>query len=119
MSSGRVLQLKSTTCEYLTFGIRPTYSENLYPKLKDGADCFVMIADYNKYWCALILWQYGIGGYFEGDPLNPFGQSRYPGRLALMSVLHVVYLTCIKPYVSEDTIALEIGPGKQLIFESG
>ena len=51
-------------------------------------------------------------GYFEGDPLNPHGQSRYPGQLSYMSVLHVVYLTCIKPYVSEDTVALEIGPGR-------
>lgn len=55
------------------------------------------------------LWK---DGYFEGDPLNPYGQSRYPGALGFMNVLHVVYLTCIKPYINEDTVALEIGPGR-------
>jgi hypothetical protein len=55
------------------------------------------------------LWE---NGYFEGDPLNPYGNSRYFGPMRYMSVLHVTYLTCIKPYVAEDTIALEIGPGR-------
>ena len=55
------------------------------------------------------LWE---NGYFEGDPLNPYGNSRYFGPMRFMSVLHVIYLTCIKPYVSGNTTALEIGPGR-------
>jgi hypothetical protein len=54
------------------------------------------------------LWH---GGYFEGDPLDPFTKSGYSG-LGYMSVLHATYLRCIKPYVNETTIALEIGPGR-------
>jgi hypothetical protein len=54
------------------------------------------------------LWS---GGYFEGDPLDPLGQSTY-GRLGYMSVLHATYLACIKPYVTSSTVALEIGPGR-------
>lgn len=29
-----------------------------------------------------------------------------------MSVLHATYLRCIKPYINEDTVALEIGAGR-------
>jgi hypothetical protein len=29
-----------------------------------------------------------------------------------MSTLHATYLCCIKPYVNQDTVALEIGPGR-------
>jgi len=54
------------------------------------------------------LWE---GGYCEGDPLDPMSRSTY-GVLGYMSVLHVVYLTCIKPYVTDDSIVLEIGPGR-------
>jgi hypothetical protein len=54
------------------------------------------------------LWK---GGYYEGDPLNPISQSGY-GRLNYMSVLHATYLRCIKPYLNENTISLEIGPGR-------
>jgi hypothetical protein len=51
------------------------------------------------------------GGYCEGDPLDPMGSSGY-GQLGYMSVLHVAYLACIRPYVTSETVALEIGPGR-------
>lgn len=55
------------------------------------------------------LWQ---GGYYEGDPLDPRSGSNYPLEFSFMSVLHVTYLACIKPYVNSNTRALEIGPGR-------
>ena len=54
------------------------------------------------------LWK---GGYYEGDPLHPIAQSGY-GRMNYMSVHHATYLRCIKPYVNENSISLEIGPGR-------
>lgn len=54
------------------------------------------------------LWK---GGYFEGDPLDPMGPSSY-GAGGYMSVLHATYLAAIRPYVTEETVALEIGPGR-------
>jgi hypothetical protein len=51
------------------------------------------------------------GGYFEGDPLDPLSKSSYKS-LGWMSVLHATYLRCIKPYINEDTVALEIGAGR-------
>lgn len=51
------------------------------------------------------------GGYFEGDPLDPMVASTY-GLVGYMSVLHAVYLTCIKPYINKNTTVLEIGPGR-------
>lgn len=54
------------------------------------------------------LWD---GGYYEGDPLDPFGGSSF-GELGFMSVLHATYLRCIKPYVGPTTVALEIGAGR-------
>jgi SAM-dependent methyltransferase len=54
------------------------------------------------------LWQ---GGYFEGDPLDPMAPSGY-GSLGYMSCLHATYLRCIRPYVTERTRVLEIGPGR-------
>ena len=51
------------------------------------------------------------GGYYEGDPLDPAGESNY-GRLGYLSILHAVYLVCIRPYITPETIALEIGPGR-------
>ena len=54
------------------------------------------------------LWE---GGYFEGDPLDPMGASSY-GAGGYMSVLHATYLAAIRPYVNEETVALEIGPGR-------
>lgn len=50
-------------------------------------------------------------GYYEGDPLDPLSRSTY-GRLGYMSILHAVYLGCIRPYVKANTVALEIGPGR-------
>jgi hypothetical protein len=54
------------------------------------------------------LWS---GGYYEGDPLDPMGNSSY-GPLGFVSILHATYLTCIKPYVRPDMNVLEIGPGR-------
>ena len=51
------------------------------------------------------------GGFFEGDPLDPMGLSTY-GSLGYMSVLHATYLCCIKPYVTADSVVIEIGPGR-------
>ena len=52
-----------------------------------------------------------VGGYFEGDPLNPLATSGYK-HLGFISTLHATYLRCIKPYIDKDTITLEIGPGR-------
>lgn len=54
------------------------------------------------------VWQ---GGYFEGDPLDPMAPSGY-AEFGYISILYVVYLYCIKPYISDSTMALEIGPGR-------
>lgn len=51
------------------------------------------------------------GGYYEGDPMDPKSPSSY-GDLSNMSILHATYLRCIKPYISSEKIALEIGPGR-------
>lgn len=54
------------------------------------------------------LWK---GGYYEGDPLDPLAMSGYK-QLGFMSVLHATYLRCIKPYINDRTVSLEIGPGR-------
>jgi len=51
------------------------------------------------------------GGYCEGNPLDPVGRSSY-GRLGYLSVLYVVYISCIKPYLTPHTRIIEIGPGR-------
>lgn len=51
------------------------------------------------------------GGYFEGDPLDPMGPSKYR-RLGYISILHAVYQVCVRPYIQRETKALEIGPGR-------
>lgn len=54
------------------------------------------------------LWRHG---YFEGDPLDPIAKSGY-GQLGFISILHATYLRCIKPYINDRTVALEVGPGR-------
>jgi hypothetical protein len=54
------------------------------------------------------IWQ---GGYFEGQPLDPLATSAY-FQLGFISILHATYLRCIKPYISPQTVSLEIGPGR-------
>ena len=54
------------------------------------------------------LWR---GGYYEGDPLDPVAPSGY-GDLGYISVLHAAYQVCIRPFITPDTVALEIGPGR-------
>jgi hypothetical protein len=51
------------------------------------------------------------GGYYEGNPLDPFSPSTYK-NLSNMSILHATYLHCIKPYIDDEKTALEIGPGR-------
>jgi len=50
-------------------------------------------------------------GYFEGEVLDPVGYSTY-GPLGYISVLYALYLISIKPHVNQETVALEIGPGR-------
>ncbi|HMF43978.1 MAG TPA: class I SAM-dependent methyltransferase, partial [Polyangia bacterium] len=54
------------------------------------------------------FWQ---GGYYEGDPLDPFGQSSY-AQMGFISVLNAIHQACIKPNVTPETHVLEIGPGR-------
>jgi cyclopropane fatty-acyl-phospholipid synthase-like methyltransferase len=54
------------------------------------------------------LWK---GGYYEGDPLDPKGNSTYDNN-SFMSILHATYLRCIKPYMNSEINVLEIGPGR-------
>jgi hypothetical protein len=51
------------------------------------------------------------GGYFEGDPMDPMGPSKYR-RLGYISILYAVYQVCVRPYIYPETVALEIGPGR-------
>lgn len=54
------------------------------------------------------LWE---GGYFEGDPSVPLSKSCY-GSFGYVSILYATFLRCIRPYISAETVALEIGPGR-------
>lgn len=51
------------------------------------------------------------GGFFEGSPLDPMTSSTY-GVYGYNSVLYTVYSACIRPYITTDTVVLEIGPGR-------
>ncbi|HEY8901186.1 MAG TPA: class I SAM-dependent methyltransferase [Chthoniobacterales bacterium] len=52
------------------------------------------------------------GGYYEGDPLDPHrAGSTYRGT-GFVSALYATYLACIRPYITPETVALEIGPGR-------
>src|SRR3984885_5008420 len=50
-------------------------------------------------------------GYYEGGPLDPMGRSRY-GVYGYNSILYTVYSGCIRPYITPETTALEIGPSR-------
>lgn len=67
----------------------------------DEAQTAAQIRDFQS------VWQ---GGFYVGDPLDDMG-SPY-GLFGYYSVQHVVYLTCIRQYVTPETVALEIGPGR-------
>jgi hypothetical protein len=67
--------------------------------MEDGSNFFDQFSDF---------WG---GGYYEGDPLDPMAESTY-GIYGYNSALMTVYLACIRPYVHERTVALEIGPGR-------
>ena len=51
------------------------------------------------------------GGFFGGSPLDPMGQTSY-GVYGYNSMLYTVYSACIRPYITTDTVVLEIGPGR-------
>lgn len=57
------------------------------------------------------LWE---NGYFDADPLLPAAESSYSrdDKAGYISVYHATYLYCIKQFVSRQTTALEIGPGR-------
>src|SRR5262249_43161025 len=58
------------------------------------------------------LWRgFWKGGYWEGDPLDPFGRSSY-AQMGFISVIHAIHQVCIKPNVGAETRVLEIGPGR-------
>jgi Methyltransferase domain len=54
------------------------------------------------------LWE---GGYYEGDPTVPVAKSSYR-NFGYISTLYATYLRCIRPYITPETVALEIGPGR-------
>ncbi len=51
------------------------------------------------------------GGYFEGVPLDPMASSSY-GVYGYNSILYTIYSACIRPYITSETVVLEIGPGR-------
>jgi SAM-dependent methyltransferase len=52
------------------------------------------------------LW---LGGFFTADPAQTLAPHRLEG---LMGHFHVIYLACIKPWITPRTRALEIGCGR-------
>jgi Methyltransferase domain len=50
------------------------------------------------------------GGFYAGDPLDRM-RSPY-GLFGFVGVPYAIVLSCIRPYVDENTVALEIGPGR-------
>jgi phospholipid N-methyltransferase len=60
----------------------------------------------------LALWDgFWEGGYYEGDPSDPFGRSSY-AQMGFVSVLHAIHQVCIRPNVTAGSHVLEIGPGR-------
>lgn len=55
------------------------------------------------------LWR---GGYYEGDPLDPYHAGATYRGAGFVSALYATYCAAIRPYVTPDTVALEIGPGR-------
>ena len=51
------------------------------------------------------------GGFLEGSPLDPMTPSTL-GVYGYNSVLYTVYSACIRPYITSETVVLEIGPGR-------
>src|SRR5260221_11581224 len=51
------------------------------------------------------------GAFYEGQPLDPMGPSTC-GVYGYNSVLYTVFSACIRPYITPDTVVLEIGPGR-------
>jgi hypothetical protein len=54
------------------------------------------------------LWE---GGFIDADPLLPLSGSSY-GNNGFVSIYHATYLACIKPYINEESVVIEIGPGR-------
>lgn len=56
------------------------------------------------------------GGYYEGDPTDPQGNSSYSMHMKykenMFNPLYICYLECLKPFINSNIDVLEIGPGK-------
>ncbi len=52
------------------------------------------------------------GGFHAGDPLDRMGSAASWGLFGYVGVPYAIVLRCIRPYVDESTVALEIGPGR-------
>jgi hypothetical protein len=50
------------------------------------------------------------GGFFAGDPLDPMFSPH--AVFGYIGVYHAIYLACIKPYITAETAAIELGPGR-------
>ena len=50
------------------------------------------------------------GGYFEGNPLDPYTSSTYAADR--VSILYLTYKVCIEPYINKNTKAMDIGCGR-------
>lgn len=50
------------------------------------------------------------GSYRESNPVDPLADSTYY-HFGYVSVMHMLYLRCIKPYITHQTKVLEIGCG--------
>ena len=53
------------------------------------------------------LWE---GGFFVGDPLDSMFSPH--GVFGYVGLYHAIYHACIRPYVTAETRALELGPGR-------
>jgi hypothetical protein len=58
------------------------------------------------------LWDgFWKGGYYEGDSLDPYGESSY-AQNGFVSVIHAVYQVCIKPHVTPRPACWRSVPGR-------
>lgn len=53
------------------------------------------------------LWQ---GGFYVGDPLDPMFSPH--AVFGYVGIYHAIYHGCIRPYITPETVALELGPGR-------
>jgi SAM-dependent methyltransferase len=53
------------------------------------------------------VWQ---GGYYEGNPLDPYTESSYSRDK--VSILYLTYKVCIEPYIHQNTKVMDVGCGQ-------